>query len=291
MEMGGGFVIELDIKSFFDTVSHVHLRAILDQRVRDGLLRRMINRWLKAGVLEGGTVHYPSDGTPQGGVVSPLLANIYLHEVLDRWFQEQVRPRMHGRAELVRYADDAVMVFASEADARRVLSVLPKRFGKYGLTLHPEKTRLVEFRPPRSRPSGGTPRSFDFLGFCHFWGKSQKGRWVVKRKTASSRFTRALRRVAQWCARHLHDSLSVQQRALTRMLHGHYGYFGITGNSRSLTRFRFEVVRIWRRWLNRRSQGRTMPWERFVRLLRRYRLPTARAVHSICAGYRSEPVS
>jgi len=283
MDMGSCWVVELDIQSFFDSVDHRHLRSVLDQRIRDGVIRCMVDKWLKAGVLEQGQLYRPEEGTPQGGVISPLLANIYLHEVLDRWFEEQVRPRMHKRAELIRYADDAVLIFGSEADARRVLEVLPKRFGKYGLTLHPEKTCLVAFRPQGPASPSATPGSFDLLGFRHFWARSKQGRWVVKRKTAPKRFTRALRRVAQWCRRHLHDPVARQHARLSQILRGHYAYYGITGNSVALERFRFEVLRTWHKWLNRRSQRRSMPWDRFQRLLQRYRLPTARAVHSVYA--------
>src|SRR5882762_3184067 len=174
MDLGGCWIVEVDIRKFFDTLDHAHLRALLRQRIRDGVLLRLIDKWLKAGVLESGTLSVPEAGTPQGGVISPLLANVYLHYVLDVWFAEEVKPRLKGRAFLVRYADDFVMGFACEEDARRVLDVLPKRFGKYGLTIHPEKTRLVAFAPPgrsdRDGPGVATqPGNFDLLGFRHFW--------------------------------------------------------------------------------------------------------------------------
>ena len=207
MDNGGGWVIDLDIQSFFDSVDRAQLRSFLDQRVRDGVIRRAIGKWLKAGVMEEDVVWYPEQGTPQGGVVSPLLSNIFLHEVLDIWFHQMVQPRMKGRSFMVRYADDAVLGFAREDDVRRVLAVLPKRFGKFGLTLHPDKTRLVDFRRPRrdSKPTPG--QSFDMLGFTHYWGKSRKGQWVVKRKTAKGRFSRAVMRIGRWCRtnRHLGD--------------------------------------------------------------------------------------
>jgi len=282
MEMGGGWVLEVDIQGFFDSLDHGHLRNFLDQRVRDGVVRRTINKWLKAGVLDGVTLSRPDAGTPQGGVVSPLLANVYLHEVLDKWFESEVRPRLKGRALLIRYADDAAIAFSSEEDARRVMDVLPKRFGKYGLTLHPEKTRLVPFGRPRGNAGPGDEADhFDLLGFTHFWGKSQRGNWVVKRKTAGSRFGRALRRVSQWCRIHLHQRVADQHRRLVQMLRGHYGYFGITGNANALARFLYEVRRVWRKWLDRRSRRTTMPWPRFVRLLERYPLPRPVVVHSI----------
>jgi RNA-directed DNA polymerase len=257
------------------------MATFLDQRVRDGVLRRMIDKWLNAGVLEAGATWYPDAGTPQGGVISPLLANIYLHHVLDVWFECEVKPRLEGDAFLVRYADDFVIVFACEADARRVWAVLPKRFGRYGLTLHPDKTRLLDFRrPPRD---GGSTETFDLLGFTHYWGRSRKGNRVVQRKTASSRLSRALARVGEWCRRNRHVPVKVQHVALSAKVRGHYAYYGITGNARGLGRFHHEVERIWRRWLGRRSNSAPMWWERFRALLRRYPLPAPRVVHSALA--------
>ncbi len=282
MGFGGGWVIDLDICRYFDTIDHRHLRTMLDQRVRDGVIRRALGKWMRAGVMESGTVHYPEAGTPQGGVISPLLSNLYLHEVLDHWFEHQVKPRLHGRAFMIRFADDAVLAFAREADARRVLAVLPKRLGKYGLQLHPDKTRLVEFRPPGKDSPGG--RCFDLLGFTHYWGRSRKGRWIIQRKTAKGRLARAVYRVGQWCRRWRHRPVAEQHAALARQLMGHYAYYGITGNARALWRFQRQVERSWRKWLSRRSNRSGMDWERFRRLLIRYPLPPPRVVHSIYRG-------
>jgi group II intron reverse transcriptase/maturase len=280
MEVRGGCVIEIDIRKFFDTMSHRHLHAILRQRVRDGVLLRLIGKWLNAGVLGDGSVTHPESGSPQGGVVSPLLSNAYLHEVLDTWFEQTVKPRLNGRAHLVRYADDAVLVFEREGDARRVLDVLPKRFGKYGLTLHPEKTRMVPFQklPPGTPPGlrEERPGTFDFLGFTHYWGRTRKGTWTVKRKTAKARFRRSLKAVAEWCRAHRHRPLPAQWAALTAKLRGHYAYYGITGNSRCLGSFRHRAGRVWQKWLSRRSGRACIPWERFGALERRYPLPPAR---------------
>jgi len=286
MKVGGGYVIDLDIRKFFDTLSHNHLREILKARVCDGVLTRLIGKWLKAGVWEKGNVAYPEAGSPQGGVISPLLSNVYLHEVLDKWFAEVVRPRMSGQAYLIRYADDALMVFSDERDALRVLEVLPKRFGRYGLTVHPEKTKLVRFKRPAGPTGPGTdrPETFDFLGFTHYWGLSRKKKWIVRRKTGSKRFGRALLAVADWCRRHRHLPLREQWAALQRKLLGHYSYYGITGNSYALGRFFYEVRRAWQKWLNRRSRGHVMPWEKFALLLRRYPLPPPRVVHSVYAA-------
>jgi RNA-directed DNA polymerase len=283
MEMRGGWVVELDFQRFFDTLDHERLRMILRQRVRDGVLLRLIGKWLKAGVLDEGRMIHPHTGTPQGGVISPLLANVYLHEVLDVWFERTVRPRLQGRAHLVRYADDAVLIFEQEADARRVMAVLPRRVESYGLRLHPDKTRLMSFRPPRGGPSspGTGGRSFDFLGFTHYWARSRRGYWVIQRRTARDRLSRAVRAANEWCRCHRHLPVKQQHQTLCRKLRGHFSYYGITGNSSALVRFLQVVRRVWRKWLDRRSQRRAMPWARFARLLERYPLPPPRPLHSI----------
>jgi RNA-directed DNA polymerase len=284
---GGCWLVEVDIRKFFDTLDQAQLRDLLRLRVRDGVLLRLIGKWLKAGVLEEGCIQQSPTGTPQGGVISPLLSNIYLHYVLDVWFEREVKPRLRGHAFLIRYADDFVMGFACEEDARRVLEVLPKRFGKYGLTLHPDKTRLVPFhRPPRDSArsvpqSYPPPGTFDLLGFTHYWGRSWKGYWVVKQKTAKSRFRRALARITQWCRVNRHRPLAEQHHTLNQKLEGHYGYYGVTNNGRALYRFREAVVRIWRQWLSRRKSGGLIPWTAFTPLLQRYPLAPVVLVHSV----------
>jgi RNA-directed DNA polymerase len=286
MSLGGGWIVEVDIRKFFDTLDHAHLRELLRRRVRDGVLLRLIDKWLKAGVLEDGQLTLPAAGSPQGGVISPLLANIYLHYVLDVWFEQEVQPRLKGRAFLIRYADDFVMGFACEEDARRVLEVLPKRFGKYGLAIHPDKTRLVPFRTPAATAGaddskGTSPGTFDLLGFTHYWGRSRNGNWVVKRRTASGRLRRAIRRIADWCRFNRHRPIPEQHQTLWQKLRGHFAYYGITGNGGALHRFRDAVVRLWRTWLSRRSRGDPLPWDRFNLLLGRYPLPAALVVHSV----------
>jgi RNA-directed DNA polymerase len=281
MSVHGGWILEVDIEKFFDTLDHARLREMLRRRVRDGVVLRLIGKWLHAGVLEEGKLSYPDAGSPQGGVISPLLANIYLHEVLDEWFERDVRPRLFGGAFLCRYADDFVVLFSNEADARRVLDVLAKRFAKYGLALHPGKTRLIEFRrPPRLRPPGGdreiAPGSFDLLGFTLHWARSRNGNWVVKLRTASSRFSRALKRVSVWCRNHRHDPIREQWQNLVLKLNGHYQYFGVTGNCSALGRFRDELRRVWCKWLNHRSHRSGMTWDRMLQLLERYPLPQPR---------------
>jgi RNA-directed DNA polymerase len=283
MRMRGGWVVEVDIRKFFDTVDHERFREVVRRRVRDGVLVRLIGKWLNAGVLEGLELSYPGVGTPQGGVVSPLLANVFLHEVVDVWFASEVRSRLSGRAELVRYADDMVFVFEREDDAKRVFEVLPKRFGKYGLTLHPEKTRLVKFtRPPWDPPSGGDHGgrgTFDFLGFTHYWARSRAGRPVVKRRTAKDRFSRTLRRIKEWCRNHRHDPLKVQQQGLARKLRGHYAYFAITANNAAIGRLFRLVGQVWRKWLSRRSRASHYSWPRMTALMERLPLPSPRIVH------------
>jgi group II intron reverse transcriptase/maturase len=285
MDLGCTTVLELDIRKFFDSVERKHMRETLRKRVGDGVLLRLIGKWLRAGVQHEGHLSYPEAGTPQGGVISPILANIFLHEVLDTWFVQMVQPVLEGRSFLVRFADDAVLGFTSERDARRVLNTLPKRLAKYGLTLHSDKTRLIEFRTPNrrggpGRKSADKPGSFDFLGFTHYWGKSRRGRWVVKQKTAKQRLERALQRMSAWCRHARHWKVREQHRALQRKLAGHYAYYGITGNTRALSRYREAVKRIWRKWLARRSQKRRGGWDWFDRLQARYPLPRPRIVHS-----------
>ncbi len=286
MEVNGGWVLDVDIKAFFDTLVFSHLRAFLDQRVIDGVLRRTIDKWLKAGVMEDGEVHQAELGTPQGGVISPLLANIYLHEVLDQWFIRDVQPRLKARATLVRFADDFAIVFEEESDARRVLEVLPQRFSKFGLTIHPEKTRLVAFQKPRdtrgrsSTPRNPEPGTFDLLGFTHYWALSRKGYWVVLQKTAAKRFDRARTRIDDWCKENRHLPLPQQHKALKLKLLGHFRYYGIIGNSRALDRFRYESGRVWHKWLNRRSQRKSLNWDEFNGMLKRYPLPRPRLSQS-----------
>ena len=206
-----------------------------------------------------------------------VQANVYLHEVLDLWFEEEVKPRLDGQGTLVRYADDAVMVFTSGRDAQRVLEVLPRRLGKYGLALHPEKTRLVPFRSPRRGDGGGEePGSFDFLGFTHYWGRSRKSRRVVKRKTAKDRFGRSLKRLSEWCRRFRHLRVRDQFKTLCKKLSGHDNYYGFPENRGALSRFHFEVGRVWRKWLGRRSQRGHISWSRFNDMLRAFPLPRPR---------------
>ena len=280
MSTGGAWVLEVDLRKFFDTLEHHHIRDMLSQRVRDGVVTRLIGKWLNAGVLESGSVTYPEEGTPQGGVISPLLANVYLHVALDGWFAREVQPRLQGRSTLVRYADDFVIVFAHERDARKVEAVLPKRMARYGLTLHPEKTKLLWIGPERPPSNGAgegeSPRSFDFLGFTVFWGGTWRGNPTVQMQTRAKSLTNSLREIGTYCRRHLHDALVEQHRSLSQKVRGHYGYFGRPGNSRALSRFVWEVRRIWKKWLSRRSSDGVLSWERMRAIGKRFALPTPR---------------
>ena len=282
------WVIEADIQSFFDTLDHAQLRSFLDQRVRDGVIRRLVDKWLAAGVMERGCLGYPDSGTPQGGVISPLLANVYLHEVLDQWVRRDVWKRLKKRGDLVRYADDFVLLFEHEDDAKRVMAVLGKRFARFGLVLHPEKTRLLSFDSPGLRTTRAQrARSFDFLGFTHYWARSRRGRWVVKQRTAKDRLTRALACVKQRCREMLHSPVVSQHRRLSAMLRGHFNYYGITGNGDALRTVRHEAERIWGRLLTRRN-GNRFAWLRFTPLLKRFPLPHPRPPRSVCP---SEPAT
>ena len=294
MDVAGGWVLEVDIRQFFDSIDHAHLREFVLRRVRDGALRRLIGKWLKAGVMGERGLSFSDTGTPQGGVISPLLANIYLHYVLDEWFEKQVKPLMRGRCRLIRYADDAVIVFQLKHDAERVMAVISKRFEKYGLSLHPDKTRLVDFRAPhhfdrRRKDNGnddGKAETFDLLGFTHYWSKTPKGNYAVKRKTMKSRLARSIQKIEQWCRSNRHKPIGEQWKKLCEKVRGHYGYYGITGNTLSLRKFLYQVHRSWRRWLNRRNRKRNFTWEKFYILLKRYSLPTPKIVHSVFKGKR-----
>ena len=283
MGRGGRWVLDVDVRKYFASISHARLREFLARRVTDGVVRRLIDKWLKAGVLEEGQLHYPEAGTPEGGVISPLLANVYLHYVLDEWFAAQVQPRLRRPSTLVRYCDDFVMVFACKDDAERVREVLGKRLGKYGLQLHPDKTRMVDFRFRDPAPhAGGAPTmatTFDFLGFTHVWVRSRKGNAVVRRQTAKASLVRAIRAIDRQCRAMRHWLLREQQQRLCQMLRGHFAYFGITGNFERLANLYEQVRRSWRKWLSRRSNNSPVGWAAFERVLAHLPLPRPRIVH------------
>jgi RNA-directed DNA polymerase len=286
------WVVDIDIRKYFDSIPHPHLRTFLDQRVTDGVIRRMIDKWLKAGVVEDGLLRHMTEGSPQGGVVSPCLSNVFLHHVLDEWFATEVAPRLKGASTLVRFADDAVMAFANLDDAKRVLAVLGKRLGRFGLTLHPDKTRLVDFRPQQTESTrhpqtDGT--TFDFLGLTHVWGRSRRGKDMVLQVTAKSRFARALAAISDWCRTHRHWSIRDQHRHLSSMMRGHFAYYGVGGNSRRLRWFANQVMRLWQKWLSRRDRQNVFQWTRFNEMLKRHPLPPPKIFHPYVAV--SEPLS
>jgi len=271
------WIFEADIVSFFDSLDRTELKKMLEVRVADKALLRLIGKCLHVGVLDGEAYVEPELGTVQGSVLSPLLGNVYLHYVLDLWFATEVKPRLRGKATLIRYCDDFIMGVEREDDARRVMAVLDKRMGRFGLTLHPDKTRLLPFgRPPQGQQSGKGPATFDFLGFTCYWARSRKGRWGMCCKTRRASLRRAKQAIYDWCRRHRHQPVKAQHAALSRRLRGHFNYFGVSGNFRSLLRLVEATKRAWYKWLCRRSQRKRLNWERFTDLLRQKPLPHPR---------------
>lgn len=279
--MKSATVLEIDIRKCFDTIPHDKLREMLSHRIADKVLMRTIGKWLNAGIMEQGRTTHSDEGTPQGGVISPLLMNVYMHEVLDLWFETEVRPRLRGRAEMIRYADDAVLIFEHAEDAARVMKVIFSRFEKYGLTLHPEKTRVVSFQAPCNHTSATRSETFTFLGFTFYWGKTRKGNYTVKVKTSKGRLSRAKRRIAEWCRRNRHLPIPVQAARLKAKLQGHYAYYGVSFNIRGLQIVARVAHTTWRKWLGRRSQKARIGWQDFARIVARYPLPRPRIVHSL----------
>jgi len=274
---GVNWILEADITSFFDSLDRTRLKEMLQIRVADGSLLRLIGKLLRVGVLDGAEYTAPDLGTAQGSALSPLLGNVYLHYVLDAWFEQVVLPQLGGRATLIRYADDFVIGFERREDAERVMALLHERMASFGLTLHPDKTRLLPFRrPPASQRSGKGPATFDFLGFTLYWGRARSGRWCMWCKTRRSRLQRAIKVAADWCRRHRHDSVAVQHAALSRRIQGHFNYFGVSGNYRNLVPLVEATKRNWLKWLRRRSNRSRLTWERYALLLERYPLPTPR---------------
>jgi RNA-directed DNA polymerase len=279
LKLGINWIIDADIRKFFDTISWEQLRTILQKRMNDGAILRLIGMWLHVGVMEEGQVISQEVGTPQGAPVSPILANVFLHVVLDEWFQNEVRPRMGGNCFLARYADDFVMGFSLKGDAERVFKVLPQRFERYGLSIHPEKSRMVQFSRPYWKRGKG-PGSFAFLGFTHYWAKTLKGGWTIKRKTQGKRLSRFLSGIGDWCKEHRHQPLAEQHKVLCAKLCGHYEYYGVRGNFKMLE-VAYEHTRVvWKQWLRRRSSMNRMSWDRFMeRVQATLALPLPRIVH------------
>jgi RNA-directed DNA polymerase len=275
------YVLEADIQGYFDAIVRDQLMAFVERRIGDGSILRLIRKWIHVGVIEDGRLLVTETGTGQGQVISPLLANIYLHYVLDEWFEHEVKPRLRGVAAEIRYADDFILCFQYREDAERVLAVLHKRFAKYGLTLHPEKTRLLAFGRSAlpSGPAAPKPATFDFLGFTHVCTRSRQGRFTIHVRTIRKRLRRSVKAVAQWCRQHRHDPVKDQAAALNAKLRGHYQYYGRPTNFRSLRQFYRVARRLWHKWLNRRTRGKSLPWRDFVSLLALHPLVPPRICH------------
>ncbi|RPJ53036.1 MAG: group II intron reverse transcriptase/maturase [Acidobacteria bacterium] len=273
-------VLEADIRSYFDAIVKGLLMEMVERRVNDGSMLRLIGKWIHVGVIDDGRLLVSETGVGQGQVISPLLANIYLHYVLDEWFEKEVKPRLKGEAYEVRYADDFILCFQYREDAERVMGVLIKRFEKYGLTLHPDKTRLMEFGrqalAKSEEPGEPKPPTFDFLGFTHVCKRSRKGKFTIHVRTMRKRLKRSVAKLTEWCKKHRHDPIKEQQSVLNRKLQGHYQYYGRPTNYRSLWQFFRAARKVWKTWLNRRNRKRQLTWRKFERLLIHYPLPRPR---------------
>jgi len=273
---GAAWVLEADIEAFFDSIQRDLLMDMLRERIDDDSLLRIVGKCLHVGVIDGDEYSDPDSGTAQGSVLSPMLGNVYLHHVLDEWFKREVQPRLHGKATLVRYADDFAISFANREDAERVLQVLPRRFERYGLRLNPDKTRLVPFRRPRGGTGSDDPGTFTFLGFTWFWARGKKGQWGIRVVTREGRMRSAIAAISEWCRRYRHHPVREQHIGLKRRLQGHFNYFAVDGNSERVWTLRYRATRLWHKWLTRRSQRSRMTWTRFQVLLEAMPLPKPR---------------
>ena len=267
------WVLDADIVTYFDRIDRKKLKELLQRRIADKSLMRLIGKCLHVGVLESGEITTPESGTAQGSTLSPLLANVYLHYVLDQWFEHEVKPRLTGKARLLRFADDFLIGFEHREDAEKVKRVLEKRLARYGLELHPDKTRMVDFRRPPKTHKGPSPETFDFLGFTILWKRNRKGGWYLGTHTRVKRLRQTKKAVNELCRSQRHLSVKEQHAALVNRIGGHINNFGVRGNEHRLKLLLRAVERSWHKWLNRRSQRSTMTWERFKALLRDYLLP------------------
>lgn len=279
------WVLEADIQGYFDAIVKKELMVMMEKRVKDKSILRLIGKWLNVGVIsEGRLLNSEERGVGQGQVISPLLGNIYLHYVLDEWFEEVVKPKLRGYAQLIRYADDFVLCFQHKHDAERVMEVIGKRFAKYGLTLHPDKTKLIHFGPEAlsdsEKPGGKPPGTFDLLGFTHIATRSHSGRFTIHVRTMDKRLAKSAKRMYAWCKAQRHDKLGDQQEGINRKLNGHYNYYGRPTNYRALLEMQRCTLRSWFKWLNRRTRGKTLTWEIFKKILAKYPLVKPRITHA-----------
>lgn len=277
------YVLDADLRSFFDSVDHEWMLRALAERIADKRVLRLIEQWLKVGILESGECEPSEVGTPQGALISPLLANVFLHYVLDKWVLRWQSKEADDAMFFVRYADDFILGFKLERDAQKMLAALKERMAKYGLALNEDKTRLIEFgrfaADNRSRRGERRPETFDFLGFTHYCSRTRKGRFMVKRKTQGKRLRRKLNELREEAKRRMHQPVAEQHKWLCQVLRGHYAYFGLPCNFRSLRTFLWEVRRLWHRALRRRDRERRLTWARFVQLLEHFPLPKPRITH------------
>lgn len=275
------YVLDADISDYFGSIVRKQLMIMLQKRITDKNLLRLIGKWLHVGVIEEGRLLLSENGTYQGSVISPVLANVYLHEVLDLWVKEEVKPRMKGEIKLYRYADDFIATFQYKEDAERFMQVLPKRFEKFGLTLHPDKTQMIEFGREawaKSKKTQIKPATFNFLGLTHYCGTTRKGKFMVKVKTMAKRLRRSIKRVTEWCRDHRHLPLLKQHKHLCSVLFGHYAYYGRRTNFLAISQFQRRIVRIWKKWLSRRGRHGCVTWKKLNATLRRHPLPKPRIV-------------
>ena len=279
-EVEGGqihYIVDADIKGFFDNVDHEWMIKFLEHRIADKRVLRYVKRFLKAGIMEDGEVSASDKGTPQGGLISPILANIYLHYSLDLWFERVYQKGCYGKSRLIRYADDFVVCFQHGNDATRFRNELDERLAKFGLEIAPEKTKIIEFGPTAeisARRGGGKPETFDFLGFTHYCSRTRDGRrFRMKRITSRKKFTAKIRMFKDWLRANRTLPTSELMSKVVSKLRGHFAYYGVTDNSKGIGRFSYEVRCLLFKWLNRRGKRGCMSWEKFVLFLKKYPLP------------------
>jgi len=279
------YVIEADIKGFFDNVSHAWMMEFLKRRIKDPSFLRIIGRFLIAGYKDSELLVESVKGTPQGGNLSPILANIFLHNVLDEWFEKEIKPQMKGECHLVRYADDFIIMMQSKSEVYKMMELLRERFARYELMLHPEKTRVIGFgryEQEKAQRENRKLKTFDFLGLTHYCGKNRRGKYLVGRKTMGKRFRKKIKEIKLWLkAQRNVLKMNAIWKMVAAKLRGHYQYYGISGNYRSIHRYWRRTIELVYKWLNRRSQKKSFNWEQFAKYLKKYPLPKPYIVHRL----------